>query len=141
MRVLGIDFGEARIGLAISDHEARLAVPLTTLERTSDGEAIAHIGAVVAEEGVELLVIGEPRNLDGTLGERARRVRSFLRKLRRTVQLPCELVDERLTTVEARQRLQEAGVDTRRFPERIDAVAAQILLQQYLDEQVDFVHE
>ena len=121
----------------MSDPAARFAVPLTTLRRTSDREVILEIVRLIEQEGVERVVLGEPRNLDGSIGERARRVAGFLAKLRAAIDQPCELVDERLTSIEARQRLTAAGVDTRRNPERIDAVAAQILLQQYLDEGAD----
>lgn len=132
MKVLAIDFGEARIGLAITDPAGRMAIPLTTLLRTSDQDAIRQIGEIVIQEDVELMLIGEPRNMDGSLGDAAMRVRSFKRKLSLKVPLPCESVDETLTSVEALERLRDAGVNPRRHPERIDAVAAQILLEQYL---------
>lgn len=132
MRVLAIDFGEARIGLAISDPDGRLAVPLTTLLRKSDAGVLDQLADLVAAEGIQHLVLGEPRNIDGTLGEAATRVRSFKRKLEARIPLPCDLVDESLTTVEAHERLRDAGVDPRRDPARIDAIAAQILLEQYL---------
>jgi len=138
MRVLAIDFGESRIGLAISDHEGRLAVPLTTLRRTSDQGAIDDIERIVEQEKVEHLVMGEPRNLDGSIGESALRVRSFTRKILAQIDLPCQFVDETLTSVEATERLRDAGVDPRRQPERIDAIAAQILLEQFLESQKEF---
>jgi putative Holliday junction resolvase len=130
MKVLAIDFGEARIGLAISDPEGKLAMPLRTLSRSSDNDA--RIAEIVTREDVEHLVIGEPRNMNGTLGDAAMRVRSFTRKLLAQIPLRCALVDETLTSVAARERLRDAGVDPRRHPERIDAVAAQILLEQFL---------
>ena len=132
MRVLGIDFGEVRIGIAISDPAGKLAVPLTTLSRVSDRDAIAQIQAIVTRENIERLVLGEPRNMDGSVGDAAHRIRSFRRKLEDQIPLPCDLVDETLTSVEARERLRDAGVDPRRAKERIDQVAAQILLEQYL---------
>lgn len=135
MRILAIDFGEARIGLAISDPSGRLAMPLTTLARRSDRDAIDQIERIVQQEEVQKLVLGEPRNLDGSIGESARRVQSFRRKLLAQIPLSCDLLDETLTSVEATQRLRDAGVDLKRRPERIDAVAAQILLEQYLDSQ------
>lgn len=133
MRVLAIDFGEARIGLAISDPEGTLALPLTTLRRSSDAAAIRQIGDLVTREGVERLVIGEPRNMDGSLGEAAQRVRSFSRKLEASLSIPCDSIDETLTSVAASERLRDAGIDPRRHPERVDAVAAQILLEQFLE--------
>ena len=133
MRSLGIDFGEKRIGLAISDPEGRLAVPLTTLERRNDRSAVREIAEIARREGVGRLVLGEPIGLDGQRGESAERVRRFGNRLAGITGLPVRLVDESLTTVEAQQRLRAAGVDPRREPERIDAVAAQILLQEALD--------
>ena len=134
MRTLGIDFGERRIGLAISDPEGRLAVPLATFERRSDRQAVGRIAAIVQEEGVEALVVGEPVRVDGQRGEAAERVARLTAKLRQRLVLPVRMIDETLTSVEAEQRLQSAGVDIRRRPERIDAVAAQILLQEALDQ-------
>lgn len=133
MRALGIDFGERRIGLAVSDPEGRLAVPLTTFERRDDRRAARRIAAVAREEGVGLLVLGEPRGLDGSRGSAAERVARFGRRLTDATGLPLELVDEALTSREAERRLREAGVDPARDPARVDAVAAQILLQEALD--------
>ena len=133
MRWLGIDFGERRIGLAISDPEGRMAVPLTTLERRDDRGAARAIARLAASEGVGGLVLGEPLGLDGAAGEAAQRVRRFGRRLADTTALPVHLVTETLTSVEAERRLREAGVDPRRHPERIDSTAAQILLQEALD--------
>lgn len=133
MKVLAIDFGEARIGLAISDPAGRLAFPLETLHRRNDALAIDRLAEIVGEEEIERLILGEPRNLDGSRGEAVDRVRSFKRKLEARIPVPCDLVDERLTSIEAMERLRSAGIDPRSQPERIDAIAAQILLEQYLE--------
>jgi putative pre-16S rRNA nuclease len=133
MRSLGIDFGEKRIGLAISDPEGRFALPLTTLERRSDRAAVQQIAAIARAEGVGRLVLGEPLGRDGARGPAAERVRRFGERLAAATGLPLERVDESLTSVEAAARLRQAGVDPRREPGRIDAVAAQILLQEVLD--------
>ena len=133
MKLLGIDFGERRIGLAISDPEGRVAVPLTALERSSDRHAVARIAELARREGVGGLVVGEPLGLDGERGAAAERARRFAERLAAATGLPWEAVDEALTSVEAGARLREAGVDTRRHPGRVDAVAAQILLQEALD--------
>ena len=136
MRSLGIDFGEKRIGLAISDPEGALAVPLTTLVRRDDKSAIQQILDIARGEGVGRLVLGEPFNVDGTRGEAAERVRRFGERLAARAArsgLTLDWVEETLTTVEATRRLREAGVDTRKDPARVDAVAAQILLQEALD--------
>jgi putative holliday junction resolvase len=135
MRSLGIDFGEKRIGLAISDPEGRLAVPLTTLARRNDRSAIREIEEIARREGIGRLVLGEPVGLDGQRGEAAERVRRFGDRLAGITGLPVRLVNESLTTVEAQERLRAAGIDPRREPERIDAVAAQILLQEALDSE------
>lgn len=135
MRTLGIDFGERRIGLAISDSEGRLAVPHGTMERETDRRAAYRIAALAREEEVERLVLGEPRGLDGSAGENVDRVRRFGARLEKASGLPIVYVNEALTTVEAAERLAEAGTDRRDRPELRDAVAAQILLQEILDRE------
>lgn len=133
MRSLGIDFGEKRIGVAISDPDGRLAVPLTTLERRNDRSALRQIAEIARREGVGRLVLGEPVDLHGRRGATAERSRRFGARLAEMTGLPVEWVDEALTSVEAAGRLRQAGFDVRRDPGRIDAVAAQILLQDALD--------
>jgi putative Holliday junction resolvase len=128
---MGVDFGERRIGLAVS-HGA-VAVPLDTLERRTDRAAVGAIAAAARRHGSAVLVVGEPRGLDGGRGEAAERARRFGAKLARRTALPVVFVDEALTSVEAAERLGRAGADLRRHRERIDAVAAQILLQEALD--------
>src|SRR5947209_15640785 len=99
MRALGIDFGEKRIGLAISDPAGRVAVPLATLERRNDRSAVRQIAEIARREGIERLVLGEPVGLDGRRGPAAERVERFGRKLAALTGLPVERVDEALTTV------------------------------------------
>jgi putative Holliday junction resolvase len=96
---------------------------------------VQEISDIIQREGATRLIVGEPVNIDGSRGPAARRAARFARRLQAKSGLPCTLVDERLSSVEARKKLREAGVNTRRHPERVDAAAAQILLQQYLDEQ------
>ena len=132
MRALGIDFGERRIGLAVSDAEGRFAVPLTTFERRDDRRAARKIAAIAREEGAEALFLGEPVLLDGSRGEMAERVARFGRRLEEVSGLPVTMVAETLTSREAEERLRRAGTDPSRHPERVDAVAAQILLEQAL---------
>jgi len=133
MRILGIDFGERRVGVAISDSEGTLSTPLTTLQRKDDASLIAKLLEIVRLESIEGLVVGEPRRLDGSRGDAAERAVAFADKLAAAAGLPCELIDEVLTSVAAKERLREIGVDPRRHPERIDAIAAQIILQEALD--------
>lgn len=132
MRTLAIDFGDRRVGLASSDPEGKIAVPGRILERTSDAEVVREIVATVLDGGFERVVLGLPRRLDGRESDSAWRVRSFGRKLEhrlREASTGVELIlrDEALTSVEA-----ERIVD-REQP--VDAVAAQILLQEVLDEE------
>ena len=129
-RLLAVDFGSKRIGLAVS--QGSLALPLRTVPRTSDAAAVAAIVEVVREEGVTGLVVGEPRRLDGTASDAAARVRGFARKLEAATGLACTLVDEALTSRAAEERLRAAGVDPRQHPERVDQVAAQLLLEEVL---------
>ncbi|HVS14425.1 MAG TPA: Holliday junction resolvase RuvX [Thermoanaerobaculia bacterium] len=129
-RLLGIDFGERRIGLAVSTED--VVLPLRTLERRNDREAVETIVGVAREQSASRLVVGEPLRVDGTRGAAAERARSFAARLERRSGLPVSLHPETLTTVAARERLRDAGVDLRRFPERLDAVAAQVLLEDFL---------
>ncbi len=129
-RMLAIDFGEKRVGVAVTDPDCRMAIPLTTLRRRSDRQIVSEIADLAREKSIERIVVGEPLDLQGGHTTASSRVASFARKLERSTGLPCDLQQETLTSVEATQRLRAAGVDTRRHPERIDAVAAQILLEQ-----------
>jgi len=128
--MLAVDFGERRVGTAICEADEAFAVPLVTLDRRSDAQVITELAKIVEAEGIETLVVGEPRRLDGSRGDAAERARSFASKLAGKTGLPIVLVDEVLTSREAESRLREAGVDFRRDPGRVDAVAAQILLEE-----------
>lgn len=130
--VLAIDFGERRIGLALASGETGLALPIGVIQRRSDAQAIAEIAARAAREQVGQLVVGEPRRPDGERGPAAERARRFAAKLAEATGLPCALAEETLTTVEATERLRAAGVPERAIAARVDAVAAQVLLEQYL---------
>lgn len=133
MRALGIDFGEKRIGIAVSDAAGRLAVPLATLARRSDRAAVAQIAEIARREEVGRLVLGEPLDRDGGRGAQAERVRRFGTRLAAATGLPLSYVDETLTSHEAAARLRAAGADRERRRRDIDAAAAQILLQEDLD--------
>jgi putative Holliday junction resolvase len=136
MKTLALDFGERRIGLALSDPEGRVAVPLATLVRTSDRDAVREIAGIVRREEVEVVVIGDPVHVDGSRGDASERVRRFAAKLAEATGIEPRFVLETLTTVAARERLQAAGVDLRKHPERLDATAAQILLEEALQDAV-----
>ena len=109
-----------------------MALPWGTLERRNDRSAVRQIAALAAQEGVGRLVLGDPRTGDGAAGPAAERVRRFGRRLAAVSGLPVEMIDESLTSVAAAERLREAGVGPRKMRERIDAVAAQILLEEAL---------
>lgn len=132
---MSIDFGEKRIGLAISDPDGRVAIPFQTITRRSDEQAAAAIAAIAAQEGIERLVVGLPRTLEGGEGAAARRARSFSRRLAGATGLVPILVDEALTSVEAEERLRSRGLSPKRRKELVDAVAAQILLEEALARQ------
>jgi putative Holliday junction resolvase len=133
-RLLGIDFGRARIGLAISDELGLLAHPLETLPAGNGKESALRISMVVREKEIERVVVGLPRNMDGSLGEAANEALAFVEKLR--AHLPCPVVtwDERLTTVAAHRALRDAGRTSRTTRGCVDQVAAQMILQGYLDQ-------
>jgi putative Holliday junction resolvase len=129
--ILAIDLGQARIGLAISDELQMLAHPLETIAANKD--AVTRIATLVRERKIDRVVVGIPRRLNGQIGPAATEALKFVEKLRGI--LRCEVVtwDERLSTVAANRALHEAGKKTRQTREFVDQVAAQIILQSYLD--------
>lgn len=130
--ILGIDPGERRIGIAIADHETRFARPLEVIDNKSE-EPVARIVELVAEHGVDRIIIGRPVGLSGAAGAAVERQQVLLRSLRAATKVEIVEYDERLTTVMANRALRDAGRSTRDTKEIRDAVAAQILLQGYLD--------
>ena len=133
MRILGLDVGDRRIGLAISDPNGQVAVPLRTLHRTAQDGAVDAIAALVAEENVVAIVVGLPLRLDGTAGSQAESVEEFVRQLLPAVNVPVTLWDERLSTVQAEQLLRRDGLPSRKGKAEQDSLAAAIILQGYLD--------
>ena len=133
MRILGIDPGSVRIGLAISDPDRRIASPLATYERRDAKQDAAYFKKVVAEEEIAAIVIGLPTREDGYEGEQAKIVRAFGAWLAETTGVPCQFYDERYTTAAAESALLEAGLTKKQRQARRDRVAAQMLLQAYLD--------
>ena len=131
-RILGIDVGEARIGLAISDDLGMLAHPLETVH-VKEGGAIQRVADVVKRDKIETVVIGLPRNMNGTYGPAAEKVRAFAASLQKLAPCTVKYWDERLTTVAAQKSLHEAGRNTKNSRAVIDQVAAQLILQGYLD--------
>lgn len=131
-RILGIDVGEARIGLALSDQLGMLAHPLETVH-VKEGKPLHRVAEVIRREKIATVVIGLPRNMNGTYGPAADKVRDFAKKLQNLVPFEVKFWDERLTTVAAQRSLHEAGRDIKKSRSVIDQVAAQLILQAYLD--------
>jgi len=132
-RVLGIDLGQARTGIALSDELRMLAHPLETIATSSVAKVARRVQQIVAEKKVDCIVVGWPRNMNGTVGPAAEIAQEFVDTLRSLV--TCQVVtwDERLSTVAAERALREAGKKTRDTRGIRDQVAAQIILQGYLD--------
>ena len=145
MRILGLDVGERRIGVAAADSEMRVALPVGVVERTETAADAAAIARLIEEQKAEALVLGLPISLNGSLGPQAQVVRAFGDQLCARLGLPVEYWDERLSTVEAQRRLRppanrgkqsrgSRSTKGRQAPAgRLDALAAAIILQSYLD--------
>ena len=132
MRLLGIDYGDKRVGIAISDELQSLAHAYRTLQ--SDSQLFPEIRKIVESEKVGLIIVGLPKNMDGSFGPSAAKAKSFASRLATELaSIKILLWDERLTTVEAQRALHLAGKKARQSKKMIDQVAAQILLQSYLD--------
>jgi len=132
-RILAIDPGERRLGLAISDPEGVLASGLEVYQRRGLEEDLRYLQEVVEEWDVGEIVLGLPQNMDGSLGERAEEALEFKRLLEERLRLPVHLFDERLTTAEAERVLLEADLSRRRRKQLRDKLAAVLILQGYLD--------
>jgi len=135
MRIVGLDVGERRIGVAVADERARVALPVAVIERRELPADLDAIARLVQEQGAEAIVIGLPISLNGSLGPQAQAVEAFGRELSARLPLPIEYQDERLSTVEAQRRLASAGHRGPKAKARRDAAAAAIILQGYLDRQ------
>ncbi len=142
MRVIGIDFGAKRIGLALSDPTGMLASPWQTIRGGVPIDAAARIARLIADlaadpDGLEAIVVGLPRRLDGSDNGQTPLVRVFAAELARASSLPVILQDERLSSHEADERLALRERDWRKRKKQLDAVAASIILQDYLDHRTD----
>jgi putative holliday junction resolvase len=133
VRYLGIDLGRARIGLALADDILRAARPLkAVLHRNADSD-LAEIGEVAREYEVTQAVVGLPLNMDGSEGPAARMARAFAPRLSSALGVPVDLFDERLSTFEAEDRLRARGISSREMKALVDAEAAAVILQGWLD--------
>ncbi len=131
-KALGIDLGDARVGVAISDDLGLLAHPLETIHVKSS-DVKKRILALAVERGAQTIVVGMPRNMDGSYGAAATKSKEFIEALRSSTEIKVIAWDERLTTVSAQRSLHEAGKNTKKQRPIIDQVAAQIILQCWLD--------
>jgi putative Holliday junction resolvase len=135
MRAAAVDLGAVRVGLAVADELGLLAHPRPHLDGRDPVALLARLSALVEEEGVDVFVVGLPRTLRGQEGVPARRAREFAERLKQRTGVRVELVDEWLTTREARARLHQQGLTERAQRSRIDSAAAAVLLQSWLDGQ------
>jgi putative Holliday junction resolvase len=147
MRVLAIDLGTRRIGVAVSDPTGVLASPLTVISRDRGGDRAAdhrRIAELVADHDVERVLVGLPRSLDGSIGPAARAAQDEIEELRVRLPVPVEAVDERFSTVTASRQLRAAGKSGREQAAVIDAAAAAVVLQGWLEGKtrtIEFIEE
>jgi putative Holliday junction resolvase len=132
-RLLGLDVGDARIGVAVCDALGIVVTPLRAIRRKPEAAALQQIVALVASEVAEGIVVGLPLSLSGAFSDQTRSVAAFVERLHAAVSVPVTTWDERYTTVEAERILREQGVRREQRRDRIDAVAAAVILQDYLD--------
>ena len=133
LRVMAIDYGDAHTGVALSDATGFLTGETLTIHSRNPDVVLEQLSRLVRERQVEVLVMGFPRNMDGTEGPRAQLYRDFAARVEESVGLPVALWDERRTTVDAHRILQQAGKNAKKRKKTVDAVAASLILEGYLD--------
>jgi putative Holliday junction resolvase len=133
MKILGLDYGDVRIGVAISDELGWTAQGLEVIERRKEGAELKRITELVNQHVVEEVVVGLPKNMNGTIGPRGEICKAFAEQLHEMLQIPVHLWDERLTTVSAHRTLIEADVSRKKRKGVVDKMAASLILQNYLD--------
>ncbi len=133
MRIMGIDYGSKRIGVAISDPSCTMAHPLDTILVREDGSHMERLKAIVSDYDVSKIVVGLPYNMDGSTGDSANKVMQWSGELQTELGLPVELWDERLTTYEAHELLIHFKVKGQKRRQIVDKIAASIILKSYLD--------
>ena len=134
MRILGIDYGEKRVGLAISSPVVSIAQGLPTIERVDGRDYLEELADIIKGKEVDEIVVGLPKNMNGTIGEKAEEVLQFVETLKSKFNLPVHTVDERLTTVRAHRAMTGAKMSKKGKKKRVDMIAAQFILQAYLDQ-------
>ncbi len=133
MKALGIDHGDKRIGVAVSDDLGMLAHPLEYILAEPYEVFVQRLKTILAERQIEQIVVGMPRNMDGSYGPQALKVQDFMVTLKKSVVVSIQSWDERLTSVSAMKNLREAGVNAKKAKAKVDASAAAVMLQAYLD--------
>ncbi|HIW31327.1 MAG TPA: Holliday junction resolvase RuvX [Candidatus Paenibacillus intestinavium] len=133
MRVMGLDYGDRRIGVAISDAFRWTAQGLTVVETRRDGGELDRLVEIALENEVSEVVVGLPKNMNGTIGPRGEICQAFAQKIGEKLGLPVHLWDERLTTVAAERTLKEAEISLKKRKQVVDKLAATLILQNYLD--------
>ena len=133
MRILALDHGTKRIGVALSDELKMIAQPLEYIPAEPFADFLSRLKEILREKEVELVLLGLPRNMDGTYGPAALKVQDFAAALRNAITIPVQTWDERLTSVQANRFLIQGGVRRDKRKEKVDKTAAAILLQSYLD--------
>jgi putative Holliday junction resolvase len=133
MRALGLDVGERRIGVALSDSEGILASPLLIIDGSDEQTAFREISQLCTSKEVEQIVVGLPISMDGSIGKQAQRVQAFIDGLAKVSSLPIDTWDERLSSVQANRSMIAAGTKKDKKKQLRDAIAAAIVLQGYLD--------
>ena len=135
MRILGLDPGSKRVGIALSDDLQMIAQPLDYILAVPFSVLVERLGVLIREQDVESIIVGMPRNMDGSYGPAAEKSRAFISQLKETITIPIREWDERLTTVEANRILIAGKVSRKKRKEKVDKLAAAILLQSFLDSQ------
>jgi len=131
MPVLGLDVGEKRIGVALA--EGSIAVPLTVIQRVEEAVDLRRVISLAQDHNADIIVIGLPRSMDGSIGHQAESVLGFASALGHITDIPVDTYDERLSTVEAERLMRDAGAKRGRRKEKVDAMAAAVILQGYID--------
>ncbi|MFC2006693.1 Holliday junction resolvase RuvX [Chloroflexota bacterium] len=138
---MGLDIGDKRIGMALSDPRGILATPLTIIERSDERKSMETIISIVNQYEIGRIIVGLPLSMDGSIGQQAEKVKTFVRELSNQINVPVEFMDERLTTVSAKRLMQETVTRRTREKARDDAIAAALILQSYLDERTELEAE
>ena len=133
MHIMAIDYGDARTGVALSDATGFLAGRTFLIKSRKEDVVLEELAALARREGAQELVMGYPRNMDGTLGPRAEKYAAFAHRLEEATGLPVQLWDERRTTVDAHRILGDHGIRAKNRKDKVDAVAATLILEGYLD--------